>query len=761
MDPLSLTASFLAVIGAAKVGANGVRKLNRYRKAPSEINDLASELEDIQALLTDIESFTKSYPRALYNESLHECVRRAAPKIVAINDLLASTPFNLSRLSDDNHARALWVRYKPTLIAFRDDLQVIRMDLAVRIGLVKASSSCRVEESLMASACAQEKISDQLSTIIQNLMPDQEHHVSSNKVHVLASNNAVGSGHPTFGSSSAQVLGSGSAILGFPATTATRDEYETRSSLGLVENGASVLNKRCNFWCCCACHTSTSAKSPRVLEILIGSVKVHYNGRRPACNEFRCRRTPDSSFNMTYQLPGYLMSRYIAMKLRYNPLDGPQLSLRMPRVITWSHPLQIYAIKGDLLGIQKLFSDGKASPYDLNPRGSTVLIVAGAFCDLQLSQFLLQQGADPDLPNNIGQTASEGLWEQSFAGLYGTEGVSIVGSLLKDTDYIETRRFSTLHKIILGILHRDLKSELEISTAEINTGDSHNRTPLCWATIHNDLRAVKTLLAFGANPNLVDGNGHTPLHFVKSIDLCRLLLDAGVDIHARTKDWGRSALHSLFHSFSLRRLSTNHTVDLLDLLIEAGIDVNVRNTDCETPLLNALYSGLTSHARRLIELGADVNIANLSSQESTIHFAVIFDRYELIPLLLEKGADYTALNTRGQNIAHLAALTAKTKTISVLAISNLVNLDVSLRDRDRKTPADYLSERSILIESEQGLYEAFNELIESIPQRKPSDFKSKEDNSRGIFDATDIGLPSNTHSDHHLPGAYPSFVDSE
>lgn len=138
MDPLSLTASLLAVIGAAKVGANGVRKLNRYRKAPSEIDDLASELEGIQALLTDIETFTKSYPHALYNESLHECVRRAAPKIVAINDLLASMPFNLSRLSDDNHARALWVRYKPTLIAFRDDLQVIRMDLAVRIGLVKA-----------------------------------------------------------------------------------------------------------------------------------------------------------------------------------------------------------------------------------------------------------------------------------------------------------------------------------------------------------------------------------------------------------------------------------------------------------------------------------------------------------------------------------------------------------------------------------------------------------------------------------------------
>ena len=138
MDPLSITAGLLAVIGAAKTGANGVRKLSSYRKAPREVADLLSELESFTEILTDIKSFTDLYPDAMFSEGLYECVRGSASKIAAINDLVASTPFKLSSLSDDNHARIVWVRYKQTLLGLREDLQVLRMDLTVRIGLVKA-----------------------------------------------------------------------------------------------------------------------------------------------------------------------------------------------------------------------------------------------------------------------------------------------------------------------------------------------------------------------------------------------------------------------------------------------------------------------------------------------------------------------------------------------------------------------------------------------------------------------------------------------
>lgn len=87
-----MTVSLLAVIGAAKAGLKGVRKLNNYRRAPREVADLVTELEIFQELLTDIKLFQELYPDALFGKGLYECVQRSASKIAALNDRVASSP---------------------------------------------------------------------------------------------------------------------------------------------------------------------------------------------------------------------------------------------------------------------------------------------------------------------------------------------------------------------------------------------------------------------------------------------------------------------------------------------------------------------------------------------------------------------------------------------------------------------------------------------------------------------------------------------
>ena len=128
MDPLSITASLFAVIGAAKAGASGLRKLSSYRKAPSELADLLSELERFQQILSDIQSFLQLYPDAVFSEGLYECVLGSASKVEVINKLVTSDPFKMSRLSDRKNAQVVWVRYRQTLLSLRDDLRVSRMD---------------------------------------------------------------------------------------------------------------------------------------------------------------------------------------------------------------------------------------------------------------------------------------------------------------------------------------------------------------------------------------------------------------------------------------------------------------------------------------------------------------------------------------------------------------------------------------------------------------------------------------------------------
>ena len=419
----------------------------------------------------------------------------------------------------------------------------------------------------------------------------------------------------------------------------------------------------------------------------------------------------------------------------------------------WSHLLWNYAINGDLLAIQRLFAEGKASPYDLNPRGSSAFYYAGTRAPLRLFKYFLEQGMDMDHPNDVGRTASDIIWKYSLVGNSGSEEESAFRSLLRDSDHEQTRGLSTLHRIVLGLSHDDLESVLESSTADINVGDSNNMSPLCLASFRNDVQAVKILLAFGANPNIVDKWGSTPLFFARNPKICKMLLDAGVDIHTRNTVLGRSALHQRY-ALSSRWYLESDTVDTIDLLVNAGIDVDVRDSLGRTPLLASIYSGYTSHARRLLELGADPNVCSQTSHHSAMHNAVLFNRHELIPLLLEHGADYTAVNAKGKNIAHMAAWAAGTKTISVLADSHLVNLDMSLRCQDGKTPADYLSERSILTESEQGLHAEFRRFMKSIP------YLSVE-RTGGVSNAGAVHEQLDNPNNFDIPGAFPVIPDTD
>lgn len=211
--------------------------------------------------------------------------------------------------------------------------------------------------------------------------------------------------------------------------------------------------------------------------------------------------------------------------------------------MTWCHFLWNHAKIGNLPAVQTTFAEGQASPCDVNLHGSNSLVYAVGYTSPEIVRFLIQQGADPNVPNEAGRTAAGLFWEHSFAGRSGSQSVSIVGSLLEDSDYVQTRGFSPVHKIVLGIVCKDLRSELELSIVKIDTGDSRGRAPLCWAVIRDDEKAIGTLLAYGANRNARDDLGVTPLYFVKNTGACKALLDAGVDVHVRNACYGHSALH--------------------------------------------------------------------------------------------------------------------------------------------------------------------------------------------------------------------------
>ena len=475
------------------------------------------------------------------------------------------------------------------------------------------------------------------------------------------------------------------------------------SPRAIEPESGGIPDQECPAWCSCRCHQRRTFKSPWILDSFLGSLQIHFAGGRPDCSEYRCRRSDKASTSILYRFPHYLLSRYVAMTMHWVALDGPKYSLRFPRVTDWSHIYWNYCVQGDLGAIQKMFSAGKASALDLNLIGGNALVYNSVRGNLRLTKFLLENGADLEVKDDAGKVAGDELWQSALSGEYGSNSISIVKSMTRnvDGDYMERRRFTLLHKIVLGLSERNLREELELSTACINQGDAQQRTPLCWAVIRNDVTAVDVLLSYGAGPDLVDENNRSPLSYTWGGTVCKLLLNAGADVSIRDSDFQLTALHHHCHG-------PNATVECVESLVAAGLDVDVQDIHNETPLLVAVFKGHTAVAEKLIELGANVDSENLPSNDNAIRVAIWHNRSNIIPLLLSRGANYMSINSNGRNIAHTAATSANTNVIEILANANLEDLDFQLQDKHGKTPFDYLNERAILVDAERGIHEAFH-----------------------------------------------------
>ena len=245
-----------------------------------------------------------------------------------------------------------------------------------------------------------------------------------------------------------------------------------------------------------------------------------------------------------------------------------------------------------------MFSAGKASALDLNLIGGNALLYNSVRSNLRLTEFLLVNGADLEVKDDSGTVAGDALWKNALSGDYGSDSTSIVKSITKnlDSNYMERRRFTLLHKIVLALSERNLREELELSTAFLNQGDTQQRTPLCWAAIRNDVTAVKILLSYNADPNLVDENNRSPLTYAWGGTVCKLLLNAGADVKIRDSSFQRTALHHLCHG-------RNPTVECVESLVAAGLDVDTRDIHSETPLLVAVFQHHTAVAEKLIGIG--------------------------------------------------------------------------------------------------------------------------------------------------------------
>lgn len=218
--------------------------------------------------------------------------------------------------------------------------------------------------------------------------------------------------------------------------------------------------------------------------------------------------------------------------------------------------------------------------------------------------------------------------------------------------------------------------------ALLNTQDETGATPLMHVIRKSCIRAAKTLLESGANPEITLYNGTSPMHVacIYSLDLVKLLSKYPALINIKNGA-GDTPLH---FSTKLEKEDLEND-DIIHHLLNAGADPCVPNRNNETALSSALKGYLLKDdtISYLIEMAKEINTQD-SEGYTPLFDAILTKRTNAVEKLLAKGADVSISAKDGSTPLHEAARTGCSDIVRILLKIQPTLLDV--KDCEGKTP---------------------------------------------------------------------------
>ena len=145
MDPLSITASAVAFVGACRKLVKGFKFLKEVTRAPEDILALTEELNDLQNTLTAIGLVTGKQRNEFVGVLLTPLFHRVDHVIRELCGICGVCPERLKDVEDDVYTdqlkfhlltRVKWTREKGRVGELRERLKVVRLDFANSLATV-------------------------------------------------------------------------------------------------------------------------------------------------------------------------------------------------------------------------------------------------------------------------------------------------------------------------------------------------------------------------------------------------------------------------------------------------------------------------------------------------------------------------------------------------------------------------------------------------------------------------------------------------
>jgi hypothetical protein len=178
----------------------------------------------------------------------------------------------------------------------------------------------------------------------------------------------------------------------------------------------------------------------------------------------------------------------------------------------------------------------------------------------------------------------------------------------------------------------------------VKTKDGRNHTAILEAAQVDDLDSFKILLAAGAEPDIADADGYTPLIWAASncnMEMTRMLLERKANVNAANLGNGEVKFGKiqLIGLTPLMLASTFCPADMPKALIDAGAKIGATDIRGMTPLMFAVSSEKQKPTvvKTLLAAGSDVN-AKSKVGETALDWARKFGHKDILDTLAAAGA---------------------------------------------------------------------------------------------------------------------------
>jgi uncharacterized protein len=288
-----------------------------------------------------------------------------------------------------------------------------------------------------------------------------------------------------------------------------------------------------------------------------------------------------------------MFSTATPMEWLSNVTVEPRATYRTPGGLT----ALLYAAREGCLGCVRALVEGGANVDLQDPEGVTPLIMAVTNMHFDTAAYLIKAGADVDKWDWWGRSA-----------LYSAVDVNTIphGGRADRPSLDETTSLQVIEMLLAAGANPNLQLKLLPPFRNVGADRGVDQmltigaTPLLRAAKALDAPAIALLLKHGANPNLPNIRGTTPVMAaaglgsvdadtrgvyttedspLRSVESLKLLLDAGGEINAKDNIRGQTPLHgAAFWGWNAA----------VELLVQRGADLNAKDNQGKTVIDSAL-----------------------------------------------------------------------------------------------------------------------------------------------------------------------------